>query len=408
MYTITKIKAREILDSRGNPTVEVDITINEKFLGRASVPSGASVGSKEALELRDNNSRYAGKGVSQAVANIEHEIAKHILNRSYETVKHLDELLINLDGTPTKSRLGANSILAVSMAFTRALSNAQNKPLYTLLGEKIKMPLPFINVINGGAHANNKLDIQEFMIIPNLGGTFHENIRAGAEIFQMLKKVVGKKYSTSVGDEGGFAPDISSSKQALDMICEAVQKAGYKLGTQVSLALDVAASELYENGKYNLKGENLVLDSAGMARYFEELIKEYPIVSIEDPMSEHDHEGWKVFTELLSHKIQIVGDDVFVTNPKLIEHGIKEGIANSVLIKLNQIGTVTECLHAIKIANDSGYKAVISHRSGETADTFISHLAVGTGVGQIKTGSCCRGERIEKYNELLRIEEAAV
>jgi enolase len=403
---ITKLFARTILDSRGNPTVEVDMTLEDGSFARSSVPSGASVGSKEALELRDGGPKFYGKGVDKAVGNVNTVIASQLLNQSFASQEEFDRFLIELDGTDNKSRLGANAILGVSIAFAKASATSLKQTLYRYLGHQRKLPTPFFNVINGGAHADNALDIQEFMIVPIGIPTFSEQLRAGSEIFHTLKGILKQKgLSTNVGDEGGFAPNLGNAKDALDVISKAISESGYTLGEQVAIALDVAASELFENGKYHLKGEGLVMDAHGLCHYLQELCTHYPIISIEDPMHESDYEGWKLITKLLGKDIQIVGDDVFVTNPKLISYGIKEGFANSVLIKLNQIGTITETIEAINIAHKGGYKAIVSHRSGETEDPTISHLAVSLGCSQIKSGSLSRTDRLCKYNELLRIEE---
>lgn len=404
---ISHLHAREILDSRGNPTVEVDLVLDGNIIARSSVPSGASVGSNEAIELRDGQeNRYNGKGVLKAVEHTNSIIKNYIVGKHFDSQESLDKMLTELDGTENKSHLGANSILAVSIAFAKAIASLQNKQLFESLGKGNSLPTPLINIINGGAHANSGLDIQEFMVVPFGFESFAEKIRAGAEVFASLKKILSqRKYLTAVGDEGGFAPKLAKASEALEMLSFAVKQAGYKLGDQIALTLDVAASEFYDDGKYQLKGEGFETDSQGLISYLEHLVDNFPIISIEDPMSEHDKEGWKKFTEKLGNRIQIVGDDVFVTNPKLLEDGIKNGIANAILIKPNQIGSVTETLKTIEIAQKAGYKTIISHRSGETEDTFISHLAVATNAGQIKAGSTCRGERIAKYNELLRIEE---
>ncbi len=407
MPRIIDVRARQVLDSRGNPTVEAEILLESGAVGRGIVPSGASTGENEALELRDGNKHYFfGKSVLKAVDNVNSLIAKELIGLEIKNQAELDELLIELDGTENKSKLGANAILAVSMAFARAAAEERGIPLFKYLGgeQGRVLPSPLMNIINGGVHADNNLDIQEFMIIPVFGEEFSETLRCGVEIYHSLKKVLKEKgFSTNVGDEGGFAPSLNSNREALDLICEAVEKADYKLGEDVLLALDVAASELYEDGKYKLEGK--LLSSEEMVAYYEKLISEYPIISIEDPMSENDWEGWKLITERLGKKVQLVGDDLFTTNPKLLERGIEEGIANSILIKLNQIGTVTETLDTIRLAQENGYTYIISHRSGETEDTFISHLAVATNSGQIKTGAPARGERTAKYNELLRIED---
>jgi len=407
MPRIIDVRARQVLDSRGNPTVEAEVLLDSGAFGRGIVPSGASTGENEALELRDGNKHYYfGKSVLQAVENVNTTIAKELIGLDIENQAELDELLIELDGTENKSNLGANAILAVSMAFARAAAEERGIPLFKYLGGEHGrvLPNPLMNIINGGVHADNNLDIQEFMIIPVFGDEFSETLRCGVEIYHTLKKVLKEKgFSTNVGDEGGFAPSLNSNREALDLICEAVERAEYKLGEDVLLALDVASSELYENGKYRLEGRELTAE--GLVEYYEKLISEYPIISIEDPMAENDWEGWKLITERLGDKVQLVGDDLFTTNPKLLEKGIEEGIANSILIKLNQIGTVTETLDTIRLAQENGYTYIISHRSGETEDTFISHLAVATNSGQIKTGAPARGERTAKYNELLRIED---
>jgi len=407
MPRIIDVRARQVLDSRGNPTVEAEILLDSGATGRGIVPSGASTGENEALELRDGNKHYyLGKSVLQAVENVNTTIAKELIGLDLENQAELDELLIELDGTENKSNLGANAILAVSMAFARAVANERGIPLFKYLGGEHGrvLPDPLMNIINGGVHADNNLDIQEFMIISVFGDEFAETLRCGVEVYHTLKKVLKEKgFSTNVGDEGGFAPSLNSNQEALDLICEAVERAEYKLGEDVLLALDVAASELYENGKYRLEGRELTAEE--LVAYYERLISEYPIVSIEDPMAEDDWRGWKLITERLGDKVQLVGDDLFTTNPKILERGIEEGIANSILIKLNQIGTVTETLDTIRLAQDNGYTYIISHRSGETEDTFISHLAVATNSGQIKTGAPARGERTAKYNELLRIED---
>ncbi len=407
MPRIVDVRARQVLDSRGNPTVEAEILLDSGVIGRGIVPSGASTGENEALELRDGNKQYfLGKSVLKAVDNVNSIIAKELIGLEIENQAELDELLIELDGTPNKSKLGANAILAVSMAFARAAANELGIPLFKYLGgEQARvLPAPLMNIINGGVHADNNLDLQEFMIIPVFGDEFNETLRCGVEIYHTLKKVLKEKgFSTNVGDEGGFAPSLRSNREALDLIMEAIEKAGYKAGEDVLLALDAASSEFYENGKYKIEGKELTAEE--LVSYYEELIKAYPIVSIEDPMAENDWEGWKLITQRLGDKVQLVGDDLFTTNPQILERGIEEGIANSILIKLNQIGTVSETLDTIRLAQENGYTYIISHRSGETEDTFISHLAVATNSGQIKTGAPARGERTAKYNELLRIED---
>ncbi|QEY52352.1 phosphopyruvate hydratase [Legionella longbeachae] len=409
---ITKIQAREILDSRGNPTVEADVILKNGTQGRASVPSGASTGSREACEFRDNDpKRYHGKGVQQAVAHINHEINQALHLCSIENQEALDNQLCQLDGTENKSRLGANAILAVSLAAARARANAHNLPLYAALnqGEKMCMPVPMMNILNGGAHADNNVDIQEFMIMPVGAPDFPTALQMGAEIFHGLKDVLKKQsLNTAVGDEGGFAPNIRSNRQALDLLCEAIDKAGFKLGDEIVLALDVAASELYKQEMYHMASENQKFNSMQLIDYYANLVANYPIVSIEDGLDEKDWMGWKHLTEQLGDKIQLVGDDVFVTNPKILQEGITQKVANAILIKVNQIGTLSETRQTIQLAHQNGYRCVMSHRSGETEDTFIADLAVATGCGQIKTGSLCRTDRIAKYNQLLRINEVAV
>ncbi len=407
MSVIYDVFAREILDSRGNPTIEVDITLESGAMGRAMVPSGASTGEREALELRDGDpKRYEGKGVTKAVSHVNETIAPEIEGLDALDQAHIDNLLIEMDGTKNKSNLGANAILGVSMACARAASDYLAIPLYQYIGgiRGRELPVPMMNVINGGVHAQNSLDVQEFMIVPAGANSFKEALRTGAEVFHTLKGILKDKgYSTGVGDEGGFAPQIKSTKEALDTLLVAIEKAGYKAGKDILLALDVAASELYKKGKYHIDGN--VWDSSKLVDFYESLAKKYPIISIEDGFAQNDWKGWQVFTERCASKIQIVGDDVFVTNPNIFTEGIKKGVANSILIKLNQIGSVTETLTTIEIAKRSGYTCVISHRSGETEDTFIADLAVATNVGQIKTGSASRSERIAKYNQLLRIED---
>ena len=385
---IEKIFAREVLDSRGNPTIQVDCVLNDGSMGRATVPSGASTGTYEALELRDGEKRYLGKGVLRAVENVNKTIAKEIVGKSPFDQRGIDQLLIKLDGTPNKSKLGANAILGVSLAVMKAASNSLNLPLYRYIGgtNTKTLPVPFMNVINGGVHADNQLYIQEFMIVPLGAPSFKEALRFGAETFHNLKKILKEKGEvTSVGDEGGFAPQLSSTKEALDILVAAIEKAGYIPGKDIALALDCAASEFYKEGRYCFEGKEL--DAKGMVDFYEELIKSYPIVSIEDGLAEEDWEGWKILTEKLGSKIQLVGDDIFVTNTERIKKGIKMRVANSVLIKLNQIGTVTETLEAITLSHKSSYTTIISHRSGETEDTTIADLAVGAGTGMIKTGS---------------------
>jgi enolase len=407
MPIIYDVFAREVLDSRGNPTVEVEVTLESGLAGRAIVPSGASTGEREALELRDGDpKRYKGKGVIKAVDNVNNIIASEIEGIDVIDQAYIDNLLIEMDGTENKSNLGANAILGVSMACARAASEYVDLPLYQYIGgiRGRELPVPMMNVINGGAHAQNSLDVQEFMIVPAGADSFKEALRMGAEVFHTLKGILKDKgYSTGVGDEGGFAPQIKSTKEALDTLMVAIEKAGYKAGKDILLALDVAASELYKKGKYHIDGN--VWDSSKLIDFYDSLIKKYPIISIEDGFAQNDWKGWQAFTEQCASKIQIVGDDVFVTNPKIFLDGIKKGIANSILIKLNQIGTVTETLTTIELAKRAGYTCVISHRSGETEDAFIADLAVATNAGQIKTGSASRSERIAKYNQLLRIEE---
>jgi enolase len=409
MSSIVDVVAREILDSRGNPTVEADVLIESGVMGRAAVPSGASTGSREALELRDGDSkRYAGKGVLQAVENINTEISEAIMGLDAQEQSFIDRTLIELDGTENKGRLGANALLAVSMAVAKAAAEESGLPLYRYFGGSgaMQMPVPMMNVVNGGAHANNSLDIQEFMIVPVGAESFRDALRCGAEIFQALKKLLDSKgMPTSVGDEGGFAPNLPSHEAAIQLILEAIDRAGYEPGPDVVLALDCAASEFYKDGKYVLEGEGLQLTSAQFADYLANWTDKYPIISIEDGMSEADWDGWKLLTERLGRNIQLVGDDLFVTNTQILREGISRGIANSILIKVNQIGTLTETFAAIEMAKRAGYTAVISHRSGETEDTTIADISVGTNALQIKTGSLSRSDRIAKYNQLLRIEE---
>ncbi|MDR1057332.1 MAG: phosphopyruvate hydratase [Coxiellaceae bacterium] len=407
--TISDIRGREILDSRGNPTVEADVVLSSGVVGRAAVPSGASTGSGEALELRDGDKRYLGKGVLKAVGHINHEIREVLIGGDPNQQAKLDQVMIKLDGTENKSKLGANAILAVSMAIARAAANEVGLPLYRYLGGDgpFYMPVPVMNVINGGAHADNNVDVQEFMILPVGAPTIAEAVRYGAEVFHNLKKVLkDKSLNVAVGDEGGFAPNFNSNEEALESICQAIEKAGFRLGSDICLGLDVAASELYENGVYNLKSENKKYSSEEFVAYLTNWVKKYPaLITIEDGMAEEDWKGWKLLTDQLGKKIQIVGDDVFVTNTKIFQKGIEKGIANSILIKLNQIGTITETLDAIEMAKNAGYTAVISHRSGETEDTIIADLVVAEGTGQIKTGSLCRTDRVAKYNQLIRIAE---
>ncbi|MGF6098021.1 phosphopyruvate hydratase [Pseudomonas sp. 18175] len=413
MAKIVDIKGREVLDSRGNPTVEADVLLDNGIIGSACAPSGASTGSREALELRDGDkSRYLGKGVLKAVANINGPIRDLLLGKDPVDQKALDLAMIKLDATENKGSLGANAILAVSLAAAKAAAQDQDLPLYAHIANLngtpgvYSMPVPMMNIINGGEHADNNVDIQEFMVQPVGAKSFSEGLRMGTEIFHHLKAVLkARGLSTAVGDEGGFAPNLASNEDALKVISEAVANAGYKLGTDVTLALDCAASEFYEDGKYNLSGEGQVFNSEGFADYLKGLTERYPIISIEDGLDESDWDGWKILTDKIGEKIQLVGDDLFVTNTKILKEGIDKSIANSILIKFNQIGTLTETLEAIQMAKAAGYTAVISHRSGETEDSTIADLAVGTSAGQIKTGSLCRSDRVSKYNQLLRIEE---
>ena len=409
MSAIVEVIAREILDSRGNPTVEADVLLESGIIGRAAVPSGASTGSKEASELRDGDAdRYLGKGVLRAVESVNTEIADAIAGLDVEDQAFIDRTLIDIDGTENKSRLGANAILAVSMACAKAAADETGLPLYRYLGGagQMQLPVPMMNIINGGAHADNSVDMQEFMIIPAGVSSFREAIRCGAEVFHALKKTLHKKgLATTVGDEGGFAPNLPSNESAIQYIMEAISNAGYEPGRDVLLGLDCASSEFYKDGKYHLESEGLTLTSEQFADYLATWVDKYPIISIEDGMSEFDWDGWGVLTDRLGDTVQLVGDDLFVTNAKILREGIKRGVANSVLIKVNQIGTLTETFETIETAKRAGYTSVISHRSGETEDTFIADLAVATNVLQIKTGSLSRSERIAKYNQLLRIEE---
>ncbi len=408
MSEILEIYAREILDSRGNPTVEAEVILDSGAMGRAAVPSGASTGEHEAVELRDNENRYLGKGVLNAVKNINEIIAPELEGLSAFDQVMIDKTMIDLDGTENKSHLGANAILAVSMACARAAAEELGMPLYRYLGgtnAKV-LPVPMSNILNGGKHADNNVDLQEFMIMPLGATSFKQAIRMNAEVFHTLKSYLKEKgHSTAVGDEGGFAPNLKSNEEALEFIVKAIEKAGYRPGKDIYIALDPASSEFYINGKYHLKAENKALTSEQMIDYYENLIKKYPIISLEDGLAEDDWKGWKKLNERLGGKIQIVGDDIFVTNVERLKRGIKEKSANSILIKLNQIGTVTETLNTIEMAKTHGFTCVISHRSGETEDTFIADLAVAMNTGQIKTGSLCRSERIAKYNQLIRIEE---
>jgi enolase len=407
---IKKIIGREILDSRGNPTVEVDVILESGVIGRAAVPSGASTGEHEAVELRDGDkNRYLGKGVLKAVSNVNNELNSALAGKDASKQKLIDRLMIELDGTETKARLGANAILGVSMAAAKATAIQKKMPLYKYLGgeEANILPVPMMNILNGGVHADNNVDLQEFMIMPRGAASFKEALRMGAEIFHNLKKILHeKKLSTSVGDEGGFAPDLKSNEEAIEVILQAIEKAGYKAAKDVFIALDPAASSFYENGKYILEAEAVrEKSSEDMVNFYANWVSKYPIISIEDGLAENDWDGWKSLTKKIGDNVQLVGDDLFVTNTKRLKMGIAKHVANSILIKVNQIGTLTETIEAIKLAKKKGYTAVVSHRSGETEDTTISHLVVAMGTGQIKTGSACRTDRICKYNELLRIEE---
>ncbi|MGF2688347.1 phosphopyruvate hydratase [Marinobacter sp. DUT-3] len=414
MTKIANIKGREVLDSRGNPTVEADVILEDGTIGSACAPSGASTGSREALELRDKDAnRYLGKGVLKAVEAVNTKIREALVGKDAADQRALDNVMLELDGTENKANLGANAILAVSLAAAKAAATSLGKPLYAHIADlngtsgKYSMPVPMMNILNGGEHADNNVDIQEFMVQPVAAKSFAEALRIGAEIFHSLKKVLkAQGLNTAVGDEGGFAPNLPSNEAALAVIQEAVEKAGYKLGSDVTLALDCASSEFYKDGQYQLSGEGKSFDSEGFADYLAGLSERYPIVSIEDGMDESDWDGWKVLTDKLGSKVQLVGDDLFVTNTKILKQGIDKGVGNSILIKFNQIGSLSETLDAIKMAQDAGFTAVISHRSGETEDTTIADLAVATCAGQIKTGSLCRSDRVAKYNQLLRIEEA--
>ncbi|WP_372778077.1 phosphopyruvate hydratase [Litorivivens sp.] len=412
MAEIVDIKAFEVLDSRGNPTVEADVVLASGAIGSACAPSGASTGSREALELRDGDkNRYLGKGVQKAVANINTTIRDLLMGRDAEDQRAIDQAMIDADGTENKANLGANAILAVSLAAAKAVAAEKGIPLYQHIADingtsgQYSMPVPMMNIINGGEHADNNVDIQEFMIQPVGADSFTEALRQGAEIFHALKKVLSSRgLSTAVGDEGGFAPNLPSNEAALEVIAEAVANAGYKLGEDITLALDCASSEFYKDGKYDLAGEGKVFDAAGFAEYLDDLSQKYPIISIEDGMDESDWDGWAILTKRIGDRVQLVGDDLFVTNTKILKRGIDEKVGNSILIKFNQIGSLSETLDAIKMAKDAGFSAVISHRSGETEDTTIADLAVATAAGQIKTGSLCRSDRVAKYNRLLRIE----
>ena len=413
MPAIVDVKAREVLDSRGNPTIEADVHLESGAWGSACAPSGASTGSREALELRDGDKRrYLGKGVTRAVGNVNSDIRELLLGRDATQQREIDQAMIDSDGTDNKARLGANAILAVSLATAKAAAQYLKKPLYSHISDlqddddEYSLPVPMMNILNGGEHADNNVDIQEFMIQPVGAPTIAEAVRYGAEIFHSLKAVLKERgLSTSVGDEGGFAPNLPSSEAALEAIMEAIDRAGYRAGDDVTLALDCAASEFYRDGKYQLAGEKLSLDAKGFVDYLANLCDRYPILSIEDALDEGDWDGWQLLTERLGEKVQLVGDDLFVTNTQILREGIERGVANSILIKFNQIGSLTETLDAITMAKEAGYTAVISHRSGETADTTIADLAVATTAGQIKTGSLCRSDRVAKYNRLIRIEE---
>jgi enolase len=407
---IMDIRAREILDSRGNPTVEADVILVSGHIGRAAVPSGASTGSREAIELRDGDpKRYLGKGVRKAVENVNGELRQALVGQDAADQAALDRKMCEMDGTPNKARLGANAILAVSLAAAKACAAAFELPLYRYLSKErtFVLPVPMMNIINGGAHADNSVDLQEFMIVPAGAPTMGEAVRYGAEVFHALKKVLASKgMSTAVGDEGGFAPNLPSNESAIEVILEAIGQAGYKAGEDIFIALDAASSEFYRDGQYVLASENKSLDAQGITDYLAAWVDKYPIISIEDGLDESDWDGWKLLTERLGSRIQLVGDDLFVTNTTILKEGIEKGVGNSILIKVNQIGTLTETLEAINMAKEAGYTAVISHRSGETEDTTIADLAVATGVGQIKTGSMSRSDRVAKYNRLLRIEES--
>ena len=405
MSRIKDVIGREILDSRGNPTVEVDVILESGIMGRAAVPSGASTGVREALELRDGGNRFMGKGVLKAVEHVNNELRNLVIGMDALDQKSLDYAMIELDGTENKERFGANAILGISMAAMHAAANYKGLPLYKYIGNGESLPVPMMNIINGGAHADNKLDFQEFMIIPQRDN-IHDRVRIGAEVFHNLKKVLNEKgLSTGVGDEGGFAPDLQNNSEGFELIIEAIKKAGYEPGIDVCLAIDVAASEFYENGKYNLVGEGRSLTTEELVNFYIELCDKYPIISIEDPVDENDWEGFRLVTEKLGDKIQLVGDDLFVTNKKCLQMGIDNKAGNAILLKVNQIGTITETLETIELARKNGYKTIISHRSGETEDTTIADLAVGLNLGQIKTGSMSRTDRICKYNELMRIED---
>ena len=408
MTEISKIIAREIIDSRGNPTVEADVYLKSGKMGRAAVPSGASTGSREVIELRDGEARFGGKGVSKAVSNINNQIQTALIGKDASDQANIDQIMIDLDGTENKSNLGANALLAVSLANAHANANDQEIPLFKSINTDgiMTLPVPMMNIINGGEHADNSIDLQEFMVIPVGAPSISEAIRYGSEIFHALKSVLTKMgMNTAVGDEGGFAPNLKSNESAIEVILEAVEQAGFNSGKDIFIGIDAASSEFYKNGKYDLSSENRILDSTGMIDLFENWVNQYPILSIEDGLDEGDWDGWKQMTERLGNKVQLVGDDLFVTNPKILQEGIDKNIANSILIKVNQIGTLTETLSAISIAKANGYTSVTSHRSGETEDTTIADLAVATACGQIKTGSMSRSDRVAKYNQLIRIEE---
>ena len=409
MTKIKKIHAREILDSRGNPTVEVDVVLDNGVMGRAAVPSGASTGAREAVELRDSDKkRYFGKGVLKAVENVNKIIAPELIGKNPEKQKDIDYLMIKLDGTENKAKLGANAILGVSLAVAKSAALDKAMPIYQYIGGKdaARLPIPFLNIMNGGKHADNNVDIQEFMIAPIGAPSFKEALRYAAEVYHNLKGILKSKgLSTSVGDEGGFAPNLSRNEEALEVIIAAIEKAGYKAGKDISVVLDPAASEFYQDGKYLLKADNKSLSSGEMVDYYAGLVSKYPIISIEDGLAENDWDGWKILTRKLGDKIQLVGDDIFVTNPKILAEGIKQGVANAVLIKLNQIGTLTETLETVSMAKKAGYTCMFSHRSGETEDSFLADITVATNAGQLKTGAPARSERLAKYNQLMRIEE---
>lgn len=409
MSKIARVHARQILDSRGQPTVEVDVELESGVIGTAAVPSGASTGAHEALELRDGDATtYGGKGVLKAVANVQHELAHALVGREASEQATLDRLMIEMDGTPTKSRFGANAILGCSLAIARAAATDAGMPLYRYIGgaQAHRLPVPMMNILNGGAHADNNVDLQEFMVAPVGASSFAEALQTGSEVYQALKGVLrAEKLGTGVGDEGGFAPNLGSNREALDVIATAVDKAGYRLGEDIALALDPASTEFYRDGAYRLEGDGSVLSPSEMVDYWEKLVTDFPIVSIEDGMAEDDWDGWKELTDRIGDRVQLVGDDLFVTNPARLREGIEKGVGNAILIKLNQIGSLTETLEAIELASSAGYASMISHRSGETEDTTIADLAVATGAGQIKTGAPARSERVAKYNQLLRIEE---